>query len=145
MTTASKPNTGFWIIAVMALIWNLVGVFFWTAENFMMTDAILNQLPEAEADLFRSKPSWGVIVYGIATIGGTLAAILMLAKKKLAVPLFFLSLLCILIQMIYGWVATNAIEVYGTGQGAIMPLVIIIIGIFLYYYNKGAAQKGWLR
>lgn len=144
MTTTSKPNVGFWIIGILGLLWNLVGVFFWYAENFMMTDEVRATLPPERLELMETAPSWGVIVYGIATIGGVLACVLMLAKKKIAVPLFLISLLCILIQMLYGWFGMKWGEVLPASEAYIMPLVVIVIGVFLYMYNKGAAKKTWL-
>jgi hypothetical protein len=66
-------------------------------------------------------------------------------RKKLAVPLFAISLLMVLIQNIYGWLGTNAAEVYGYVQSYIMPLIVITISIFLYDYSKATVQKGWLR
>ena len=145
MTTSNKPNTGFWIIAVIALIWNIMGVFAYLGQTVLMTDELKSALPTEQIELINSSPSWLNIVFAIAVFSGLLACLLLLMRKKLAVPLFAISLLMVLIQNIYGWLGTNAAEVYGSVQGYIMPLIVIIISIFLYFYSKGAAQKGWLR
>ncbi len=141
--TANKPNTGFWVIGVLGLLWNLVGIFFWVSENFLMTEEMIAALPPEQAELMNAAPSWGVYVYGIATIGGVLACLLLLARKKLAVPIFLLSLLAILVQMGYWIFGMDAIGVYGP-TAIIMPIIVIAIAILLYFYSKGAAQKGWL-
>lgn len=145
MTTSNKPNTGFWIIAVIALIWNLIGVFMYLAQTVLMTDELKAALPTEQLELINSSPSWLNIVFAIGVFSGVLACLMLLVRKKLAVPLFAISLLMVLIQNIYGWFGTNAAEVYGSVQGYIMPLIVIMISIFLYFYSKGAAQKGWLR
>ena len=145
MTTSNKPNTGFWIIAVIALIWNLIGVFMYLAQMVLMTDELKAALPTEQLELINSSPSWLNIVFAIGVFSGVLACLMLLVRKKLAVPLFAISLLMVLIQNIYGWFGTNAAEVYGSVQGYIMPLIVIMISIFLYFYSKGAAQKGWLR
>ncbi|MGB0788074.1 MAG: hypothetical protein ACPGQR_00910 [Marinirhabdus sp.] len=143
MTTATKPNRAFWAIAILAVIWNLVGIFFWLMENFMMTEEMKASLPPEQLEMMNSAPSWGVYVYGAAVLFGTLASFLLLARKKVAVLLFLLSLLAILIQMGYWIFVMDAVGVIGA-EAIVMPLIVIAIGIFLYFYSKGAAKKGWL-
>ena len=145
MTTSNKPGTGFWIIAVIALIWNIMGVFMYLTQSILMTDELKAALPTEQIEFINSSPSWLNIVFAIAVFSGLLACLMLLLRKKLAVPLFAISLLMVLIQNIYGWLGTNAAEVYGSVQGYVMPLIVIIISIFLYFYSKGATQKGWLR
>lgn len=144
MTTTNKPGKGLMIIGILGLLWNLIGVFFWMAENFMMTEEVKAALPPERLELMESAPSWGVIVYGIATIGGVLACIMLLMRKKLAVLLFLISLLCIVIQMGYGMFFMKWGDVLGPVDAYVMPFIVIIIGVFLYMYSKKAAAKGWL-
>ncbi len=141
--TTTKPNTGFWIIAVLALLWNLMGLFQYLATT-LMADTVNEALPEEQVALMDSLPAWYTYLFAIAVIAGTLASLLMLLRKKVAVPLFGLSLIAVLVQMGYWLFATDVMEVVGM-QSVIMPLIVITIAIFLYFYNKGAAQKGWLR
>ncbi|WP_203295707.1 hypothetical protein [Luteirhabdus pelagi] len=143
--TLTKPNTGFWIIAVIALIWNIMGVFAFLGQTLLLSDDAKAILPEDQLTLLETTPTWLTIVFAIATIAGLLGSILLLAKRKVAIPVFGISLLAVLVQNFYGWLFTDAAAVYGTVQGYVIPLVVIIIAIFLYYYSKGAAQKGWLR
>lgn len=145
MTNQNKPNTGYWIIAIIALLWNLMGVAAYSMQTFLMTDEMKAALPTEQMELINSSPGWLNIVFAIGVFSGLLGCIMLLIRKKLAVPLFAISLLMVLVQNIYGWTMTNAAEVYGSIQGYIMPLIVIIISIFLYFYSKGAAQKGWLK
>ena len=142
MNTSRKPNTGFWIIAVIALLWNLMGIFQFITSTFML-ETVVAALPEDQAALYTGMPSWYTIVFGIATIAGLLASITMLMRKKITVPLFGISLLAVLIAQCYWLFATDVIDILGPSSIA-MPLIVIVISIFLYFYNKGAAQKGWL-
>ena len=143
MTNTTNPNTAFKAIAVIALLWNLAGVFFWLSENFLMTEEIKATLPPEQLEMMNNAPSWGVIVYGIAVFAGVLGSILLLMRKKMAIPFFAISLLAILIQMGYWIIGMDAVGKLGA-QAIIMPLIVIAIGIFLYFYSKGAAKKGWL-
>lgn len=142
MTTTNKPNTWFWVIAVIALLWNLVGILNFLASTFMK-DLLAESSSPAEMQLIYALPSWYSIFFGIATIVGVLACITMLMRKKLTVLLFLISLLAVLVTQGYWLFGTNAMEVLGTGV-IYMPILVIIISIFLYLYSKGTQQKGIL-
>lgn len=141
--TTSKPNTGFWIIAVLALLWNLMGVFQYLTTT-LMADTLAEAIPEEQMALMNALPSWYNYVFAVAVFAGTIGCLLLLIRKKLAVPVLGISLLAVLIQMGYWLFATDVMDVMGMSS-VIMPLVVIVVAIFLYFYSKGASQKGWLR
>lgn|SRR5690606_22008341 len=143
MTTATKPNTAFWIIAVLALLWNIIGVFFWVSQTFLMTEEMMASYTPEQRQLMDSTPSWNTIVYGIATIGALLACIFLLTQKKIAIALFGLSLVTVLFLQLYWIFILDSVTIMGP-QSIIFPLIIIAIAIFEYFYSKGAAQRGWL-
>ncbi len=144
MTANNKPNRWFWIIAVVALIWNAMGVMRYLMQAYDM-ESFRDQFNSEQLALFDSTPAWGTGVFAVAVFGGLLGCLLLLLRKKFAVILLGLSLLAVLIQMIYAWLATDSIEIFGKVDGIVMPMIVIVIAIFLYYYSKGAAQKGWLK
>ncbi|MFT5863312.1 MAG: hypothetical protein ACI828_001969 [Flavobacteriales bacterium] len=139
MTTTNKPNTWFWVIAVIALLWNLVGLFNFLAATFMK-DALAETSTPEELELMNALPSWYFIFFGIATIVGFLACITMLMRKKSTVLLFLISLIAVLVTEAYWLLGTDLLEVMGS-IAAVLPIVVIIISILLYVYNKGLRQK----
>lgn len=141
--STNKPNSVFWIISVIALLWNAMGVFQYLAMT-LMKEATMEAMPAEQVALVEGLPSWYNYVFAVAVIAGFLGCLLLLLRKKLATPILGISLLAVLVQMGYWLFATDVMEVVGL-QAVIMPLVVIIIAIFLYFYSKGAAQKGWLR
>ncbi|MBL4662921.1 MAG: hypothetical protein JKY22_05055 [Flavobacteriaceae bacterium] len=144
MSTTNKPNKWFWIIAVLALLWNLIGVSRYVMEAYSV-ESFRAQFNTDQLALMDASPAWLTAVFAIAVFSGFLACLVFLLKRKFAVLLFGVSLLAVLIQMISVWTTTNTIEVFGTMDGVVMPMIVITISIFLYYYSKGASQKGWLR
>ncbi|MGB6150397.1 MAG: hypothetical protein WBG48_00275 [Pricia sp.] len=141
MTSLVKPPKSFWVISVLAFLWNLMGVFQFYLATFNL-DAMVESLPQVEADLYRGIPTWYTVIFAIAVFSGLLGSITMLLRKKMTVALFGISLLTVLVAQGYWLLGTGAIEVLGT-TSVIMPLVVIAISIFLYFYNKGAAKHGW--
>jgi hypothetical protein len=67
----------------------------------------------------------------------------LLTRRKAATAIFGLSLLAILVMQGYWIFAMDVVGVMGP-QALIMPLIVIAIAIFEYFYSKGAARNGWL-
>ena len=67
--STNKPSVGFWIIGVIALIWNLMGVFAYITQ-VNMTDEVIAALPDAERALYENVPAWVTGAFAIAVFGG---------------------------------------------------------------------------
>ncbi|MGG6231285.1 hypothetical protein [Tenacibaculum sp. SDUM215027] len=142
MTDSNKPTTLFWIIGVAALVWNGLGVMSYIGQAYM-TDEVKAALPEAERALYENVPTWVTATFAIAVFAGLLGSAFLLMRKKLARPMFLLSLIAIIAQMSYNLFMSKAVEVYGPGS-VVMPIMVIIIGVFLLMYSKKTIAKGWL-
>jgi len=143
MTTTHKPNLIYWIIAVIAIIWNAMGVNQYLQQQYN-TEAFKSQYTPEQLELVYNMPSWAIAAFAIAVFAGLLGALALLLRKKVASLLFSISLIAVLIQMIYNFVIINSLETYGPG-GVIMPIMILLIAIFLVVYSKNAVTKGWLK
>ena len=142
MTDSNKPTTLFWIIGIAALVWNGLGVMSYIGQAYM-TDEVRAALPEAERALYENVPTWVTAAFAIAVFGGLLGSAFLLMRKKLARPMFLISLIAIVVQMSYNLFMSRAAEVYGPGS-VIMPIMVIVIGVFLLMYSKKTIAKGWL-
>mgnify|MGYP003616527288 FL=1 len=141
MHAAQRPMS-FRVVAVVALLWNLFGLFsFYT--NVTATPAVIASWPEAQQQIAAATPRWVFVAFAIATICGVLGSLGLLLGKRWAVPVLLLSLLAILVQFgsIYAITPTSALT--GVG-GAILPLCIALFGLFLWSYAGKAAARGWL-
>lgn len=137
-----KPPTSFFIIAVLALLWNLMGVYQFYLGNYELEN-IKETVSAEEFAIMESLPTWYAVIFGIAVFTGVLGCILLLARKKIAASLFGISLITVLIIELYWLLATDIMDVSGA-VSIVMPLLVIAVAIFLYFYSKGAKQKGWL-
>lgn len=138
----TKPGTLFWSIAIIALLWNLSGLFAFFGD-VLMTEEALAALTDAQRELYESTPVWLKFFYGIAVFGGTLGCVLLLMKKALSIQVFIISLIAIIVQMSYSFFMTNATEVYGM-VSIIMPIIVIGIGIFLVWFASYAKKQHWI-
>ncbi len=142
MTTTVKPPTWFWVVSIIALLWNLMGVFNYLNQAFNQ-QAILETLDQAQREAFEGIPAWATAAFALAVFSGTLACIGLLMRKKWARPLFILSLLAAVVQFIHWLFISNALEAFGPSTYA-MPVIVIIIGIYLILFSKKGIEKGWL-
>lgn len=138
-----KPATWFWIVAALALAWNLMGVGAYIAD-VTMTEQALAALPEAERNLRESTPGFVTGAYAIAVFAGLGAAIALLLRRKLSIVLFAVSLAAVAVQMGYVFLVMNAAAVLGS-ESMTFPGIVILLGAFQLWVALAAKQSGWLR
>ncbi|QLE01557.1 hypothetical protein HX109_08255 [Galbibacter sp. BG1] len=132
----------FWIIAIFALIWNLMGIGSFIGLMSASKDSLL-AYPDVEQELFRGYPTWVEVVYAVATLSGVLASIALLLRQRWAKLLFGLSLVAIIIQMIYNLIAITSLEIFSP-EAVILPVFIVAAAIFYFYFSYWSIKKGWI-
>src|SRR5690606_34946639 len=134
MTTTVKPPTWFWVVSIIALLWNLMGVFNYLNQAFNQV-AILESLDQAQREAFGNVPAWATAAFAIAVFSGTIGSIGLLLRKKWARPLFIVSLIAAVVQFAHWLFISNAVEAFGPSTYA-MPVIVVVIGIYLISFSK---------
>lgn len=145
MTTEgiNKPPTWFWVVSVIALLWNLIGVFNYLNQAFNQL-AMLEVMNQEQRTVFESIPAWATGAFAIAVFTGFIASIALLLRKKWARPLFIISLIAATAQFIHWLFISNAVEAFGPSTYG-MPIAVVIIGILLVLFSKKGIANGWLK
>lgn len=146
ITTESKSEaivipSWFKVVAIIALIWNLLGVLAFVGQ-MVITPEMLAALPTAEQELYSSTPIWVTVAFAVAVFAGAFGSLLLLLKKTLATPILIFSLVGVLMQNIHSFFMSKSFEVYGAG-GMVMPVIVILIAIYLVLLAKKAQAQGW--
>lgn len=142
--TTVKPSTLFWILGIIFLLWNLMGCGIYLMDT-MMSDAAYVEAYGAEMAAAREfYPTWATGAYAIAVWGGLVAAILFLLKKRLSVSLFVLSLLAAVICFIPNF-TNETLRAAGGSTFWVMPVIVVLIGIFEVWFSRLQRAKGVLR
>jgi peptidoglycan/LPS O-acetylase OafA/YrhL len=139
--STKKPIITFWIISILAFLWNLMGVMEYLNTAYMTEDA-LALLPKNEQDFYTNTPAWVTAAFAIAVFAGALGCLALLLRKKLAVSLLLLSMIAVFVQFGYIFFIQNYMNFEGTN--IIMPIMIIVIAIFLVWYAKKAEKNSWI-
>ncbi len=139
-----KPSVLYWILAVLFLLWNLIGCYFYWIDQTMSDAAYASTYGHALTALRDQYPVWATSAYAIAVWSGLIAAISMLLRKRWAVPLFSLSLISAVISFI--WPVINAEFRAATGtEGFIMPVIVVLLGLLEVFYARAQKAKRILR
>lgn len=141
MTNQIKIPVWFWIISVIALLWNLMGLFAFYTDMTISEDA-LSALTSDQRNLYETQPLWAKIAFGGAVILGVLGSIGLLMKKKWSTQLLLLSVACVLAQMAHSFMS-NAYEIMG-GSSMLMGAVVLIFALFLVWFSRHALVRGYL-
>jgi hypothetical protein len=132
------------IIGVILLLWNLMGV----AAFIMQYTMDLGKLAATDpvgARIFAAMPGWLWVVYAIAVGAGTVGALLLLARSKLSISLFMISLVAVLVQFGYTLGATDLIAQKGIMVAAGFHAFVILIAFVQFFYARSLGAKGALR
>ena len=141
MTNSTKPTISFWIIGVLALLWNITGVVAYLEQAYMTVEDLAS-LPESEQAFYNNLPAWVTAAFAIAVFSGALGCIALLLRKKMAIILFLVSLIAVVVQFVRNVFLQNDMEV--TIQNMIWSVVVLVIAFFLVLYSKKSASNGWI-
>ncbi|MDF1661344.1 MAG: hypothetical protein P1V97_06210 [Planctomycetota bacterium] len=135
--TENKSSGTFNALSILAILWNLMGVLAFVAQQTMPIEE-LTKVP-AEQELFKSYPLWATIGFGFGVFGGFLGSITLLLRKSIAVPLLVASLAGVLVQQSFMYFFSDTLKVMGPSS-AIMPTVVLVIAIALIPFAKSATS-----
>ncbi len=139
----TKPQVPvwFWIIGVISLLWNLMGINAFYSDMTISADALAAMEP-AMRGLYENQPMWVKIVFGGAVVLGVVGSIGLLMRKGWASIAFGLSLVCVLLQMSHSFM-TNAYEIAG-GSAMTMGMVVLAFAAFIALFSRWCNSKGYL-
>ncbi|MFZ2490844.1 MAG: hypothetical protein WA208_05115 [Thermoanaerobaculia bacterium] len=138
----TQPPKWFRVVAILALLWNLIGCAAYLSD-VMMTPEAAAKLSAAQQELYNSRPSWAVAATATAVWLGALGSFGLIVRKRWATILLAVSLLGVLVQNYWLFLASPAASVTGPAAMAIQG-VVLIISIALVALSLRAAKRGWL-
>lgn len=138
-----KAPKRFWLIAIFALIWNLMGIGAYLTQVISSPEGLIEAYGAEQAALISALPAWYTGVFALAVFAGTTASLLLLLKQRVALYLFIFSLICVVVQNVY-MVSQGLLKTLHAGEW-VMTLMIPLISIFLVWYTQRYITKGLLK
>ncbi|QXP70230.1 hypothetical protein H0I29_16680 [Polaribacter sp. R2A056_3_33] len=138
----NKPSIAFWIIAVIGLIWNLMGVDGYLNQAYQ-TERFKSMYSKEQLEIIFNIPSWVMAAFAIAVFSSVFACILLFFRKKLAKTFFLIGLIAVIIQTTYNLFINPGREWYGYLEYS-MLIIIPLFSVFLFWFSKKCADDGIL-
>lgn len=143
MTEQRNVSPLFWVIGMLFLLWNAFGCYLYYMDQTMSEAAYAEAYGAPLAAVRDIYPSWATAAYAIAVWGGLLAAILFLLRKKLALPLFVVSLVAAIISFSWGFMTPEFKAAAGSNHW-VMPVIVIGLGLVEVFVSRMKVAKGIL-
>ena len=140
--TRNKPSIGFWIAAILGLMWNLLGVNAYLQQAYK-TESFRANFNAEQLAIMDNCPAWATAAFAIAVFAGALGCLALILRKKIAKILFVISLIGVVVQFSYELFKTKASEFFGAFDW-IMTIMIPVVCIYLIWVAKKAIAKGWI-
>jgi hypothetical protein len=143
MTT--KTPWHLWLVGVVAVLFNAIGVFDFVMNIVQGSSYMASAgMTPAQIAHYEEMPAWMMVVWAVGVWGAILGSVLILLRRKLAVPVFAASLAAFLISLVYTYVLTNGGEIMGQAM-AITSAVITALLVFFMWYSWLMTKRGVLR
>lgn len=147
MSAAKEGKTPWhlWAVGVVGILWNGFGAFDYTMTNTQGDKWLeANKMTAEQIAYYHAMPAWMTGVWAIGVWGGVLGAILLLMRRKLAVPVFIASLVAFSASVVYSVLVNPA--PHGGGPDMMVMHAVIFAGcVFFVWYSMRATKQGLLR
>ena len=134
---AAKVPLSFWIVAGLGVLWNGFAVLaYWLTAT--RDPSAMAQTPTAMVEALNRTPSWAMSAWGLAVGAALVGSVLLILRRRWAVPAFIASLGGLLILTIYQVAANMPMSVFEV-------ITIWLVALFLLRFSSSEAGKGLLR
>jgi len=141
--TQVKTPVWFWILAVIAVLWNAMGAWDYSATQLRL-EWYLSGFTEEQLAYFFGFPAWYEALWATAVWTAFLGSIALLLRRKFASILFLVSIICFIASAIYSFGFTPAIEMMGIG-GAIFSAIIFLSLLGFFWMARWASSAGIMK
>lgn len=136
----SVPPKWFTPVAILALLWNLLGASAYLMDITISPEAVA-KMGEAERAMYASRPAWFVVAYASAVWFGVAGSVALIWRKRWATPLFVLSLLGLIAQDI---ALFSRPEVRADAVVIVLQGLVFVIAVSLLWLSRKSEREGWI-
>ena len=136
----SVPPKWFTPVAILALLWNLLGASAYLMDVTISPEAVA-KLGDAEQAMYASRPVWFVAAYASAVWFGVAGSLGLLLRKRWAQPLFVLSLLGLIAQDV---ALFSRPEVRADTTVVLLQALVFVIALSLLMLARKAERETWI-
>jgi len=136
----SSPPRWFTPVAILALIWNLLGASAYLMDVTISPEAVA-EMGEAQRAMYASRPAWFVVAYASAVWFGVAGSLALLRRKRWAKPLFVISLLGLIAQ---DAALLSSPEVRADLTVIVLQGLVLVIAVSLLMLTRKSEREAWV-
>jgi hypothetical protein len=129
-------------VAVLAMIWNLLGCAAFLAD-VTLTHEDVAKMSAAQQALYTSRPAWAVAATAIAVWGGAAGCLGLILRKRWATWLLVASLVGVMVQDVGLFVLSKAASQAGPTVFVLQGLVLLV-SVGLVLLARKASARDWI-
>jgi hypothetical protein len=146
---SARAPAHLWIVGILSLLWNCFGAYDYTMTKMRSTDYLASAMPGVDPNAalawIDAFPIWVQAGWGLGVWLGLLGSVLLLLRSRWAVWSFGLSCVGAIVSLGYQIAAAPPPPGADSPMMKVIPYVIILITVFLFWYAYGQEKKGVLR
>ena len=132
-----KVPLSFWVVAAFGVLWNGFAVLtYWLAATH--NPQTMAQTPPEMVQALAQTPTWALAAWGLAVGAALTGSLLLVLRRKWAVPAFVVSLAGLLVLTVYQIASNMPMSLLQMGT-------IWLVALFLLRFSSSEAGKGMLR
>lgn len=139
--TPKNTKISFLIVGIIFLLWNLFGCLMYVLNKMTPVEKVAETQGPVMAAALEAYPAWATGANAIAVWVGLIAAICLLMRKKIAFPLFILSLIAAIICFIPTFTEPLFAEATG-GTHWVMPMIVVFLGLVEIWWTRRKISDG---
>jgi hypothetical protein len=137
---AAEPVPGWYILGALAsLVLTLAGCALYGMH--VITDPAT--LPLDERSLMEAEPGWVAAALGAAAAIGVIGSVLLILRKKAAVPAMMIALLLVLVWFA-GLIFVPAVRNLLSVNDIAVAVAVAVVGWTIYGFARHSRQRSWL-
>lgn len=143
MENQAKAPTWFIVVAVLALLWNLLGCLAVAADFAVVATGAVAQLPPEQQAMYAARPAWTIVGSVLAVLAGALGCLGLVLRRRWAMPVLLASLAGLVVQDLGFYVISRSAPIPASAIG--MQAAVLAIAVGLVLLARLARGRGWLR
>jgi hypothetical protein len=132
------------VIGVVTLLWNAMGAYDYLMTQTRNADYLARFTPEQVA-YFTGFPAWVDGTWALAVWGGVLGSVLLLWRRRLAVPVLAVSLGAMVITTVHNYVLSDGLQIMEGPGPLLFSVAIFLVAVGLLLYARAMARRRVLR
>lgn len=136
-------NIVFWIVAIIAILWNLFGVYDFT-QTVTNSQAHLNGMDAEFVAWVLGMPGWRYALWGLAVALGTAGGLALLLRRAMASLLFWIATVAMALGFGADFLLLDGMRYYHMSGLGFLTAITALEAAFALYAGW-AARQGMLK